>query len=118
MKVLTSGEYDQIETVGAVFNSLFPRVTTKYFLFLDSSVELSEFALDNSAGLLFHALENIPELDFVSGSTLTEDRKLEIPCYRLLLCNWTLSQRYSGGFRGGAQGAWAPPFCGIFAKDL
>ena len=87
MKVLTSGEYDQIETVGAVFNSLFPRVTTKYFLFLGSSVELSVFALDNSAGLLFHALENIPELDFVSGSILTEDRKLEIPCYRLLLCN-------------------------------
>ena len=24
----------------------------------------------------------------------------------------------SGGFRGGAQGARAPPFCGIFAKDL
>ena len=92
LKVLTSDENNQ--TVGAVFNSLFPRVTTKYFLFLDSSVELSEFASDNSAGLLIHALENIPELDFISGSILREDRKLEVPCYRLLLCNWTLTQRY------------------------
>ena len=24
----------------------------------------------------------------------------------------------SGGFRGGAHGAWAPPFCEIFAKNL
>ena len=92
LKVLTSNENDQ--TVGAVFNSLFPRVKTKYFLFLDSSVEIAEFASDNSAGLLIHALENIPELDFISGSILSEDRKLEVPCYRLLLCNWTLTQRY------------------------
>ncbi|KAK3740320.1 hypothetical protein QZH41_000503 [Actinostola sp. cb2023] len=36
---------------------------------------------------------NVPELDFVSGSILDQD-KLEIPCYRLKLCNWTLSQSY------------------------
>ena len=92
MKVLTPDDNNQ--TVGALFNSLFPRVKTKYFLFLDSIVDLFEFASDNSAGLLFHALENIPELDFISGSILSADRKLEVPCYRLLLCNWTLTQRY------------------------
>ena len=32
--------------------------------------------------------------------------------------NCYLKMLSSGGFRGGAQGARAPPFCGIFAKDL
>ena len=81
-------------TIGSQFNYLFFRVKSKYFLFLDSSVELAEPSSDHSAGWLLHALEKVPELDFVSGSTLKPDNHLEIPCYRLLLCNWTLSQRY------------------------
>ena len=81
------------ETVGSAFNSLFPRVKTKYFLFLDSSVELADYSSDHSVRWLLHALINVPELDFVSGAVLNGSH-LEIPCYRLLLCNWTLSQRY------------------------
>ena len=92
LKVLTPDKAQL--TVGSAFNSLFSLVKTKYFLFLDSSVELAEPNSDHSAGWLLHALENVPELDFVSGSALKPDNHLEIPCYRLLLCNWTLSQRY------------------------
>ena len=84
---------DKGQTVGSTFNSLFPRVKTKYFLFLDSSVELAGYSSDHSVRWLLHALINVPELDFVSGAVLNGSH-LEIPCYRLLLCNWTLSQRY------------------------
>jgi hypothetical protein len=80
-------------TIGSTFNLLIQRVNTKYFLFLDSQHELFHQTSDHSSGWLLHALENIPELDFISGSMLNHDQ-LEIPCYRLLLCNWTLSQRY------------------------
>ncbi|KAK3699374.1 hypothetical protein QZH41_006557 [Actinostola sp. cb2023] len=80
-------------TIGFQFNSLISKVKTTYFLFLDSRHDLMDHTSDHSAGWLLHAMENVPELDFVSGSILDQD-KLEIPCYRLKLCNWTLSQSY------------------------
>lgn len=93
MQILTIDNPVDSPTVGFQFNSLISKVKTKYFFFLDARYELMEHTSDQSPGWLLHALENVPELDFVSGSIL-ENGKLEIPCYRLKLCNWTLSQRY------------------------
>lgn len=81
-------------SVGSQFNSLIINVKTKYFFFFNARHDIIYPKSDpHSAGWLLNALENIPELDFVSGSVLDKD-KLEIPCNRLRLCNWTISQSY------------------------
>ena len=93
VKILSSSSNEAEQTMATALNSLFPLVTTKYFLLLDSRYELDDYDSDHSVKWLLHALINVPELDFVSGSIL-RNNYLEIPCYRLSLCNWTLSQRY------------------------
>ena len=94
VKILSSSSNQAEQTVATVLNSLFPLVETKYFLTLDSRFELDDYNSDHSIKWLLYALINVPELDFVSGSILWNNNYLEIPCYRLALCNWTLSQRY------------------------
>lgn len=83
---------NETKTIGSTFNLLFPKVKTEYFYFLNVQNEFVENVNNNVCWLLYD-LEEVPELDFISGSILNED-KLEIPCYRLNLCNWTLSQKY------------------------
>lgn len=81
------------KTVGYQFNSLIWKVKTKYFFFLYCRHLFMDHKSDHGPGWLLDAMENVPELDFVSGSILNRD-KLEIPCYRLKTCNWTFSQSY------------------------
>lgn len=79
-------------SIGSAFNLLFPKVKTKYFYFLNIERDFFE-NFENNVSRLLRDLQEVPELDFISGAVLNRD-KLEIPCYRLNLCNWTLSQKY------------------------
>ncbi|XP_064616161.1 uncharacterized protein LOC135480290 [Liolophura sinensis] len=87
------------EKEGKALATMIDKVKSPYFLYLSSSVQLPPQNSDISVSWLLHALEKIPELDFIGGSFLRNQTGarypvLEVPCYRLRMCNWTLSQTF------------------------
>lgn len=93
---------------GEALDLMVSRVDSRYFLYLSPGVHIAPHVDDQGVGWLYHALESIPELDFVGGSFLREEKVprsrypwFEVPCHRLRLCNWKFSQsmeyRYSVG---------------------
>lgn len=88
-----------VEKEGKALETMIDKVKSPYFLYLSSSVQLPPQASDISVSWLLHALEKLPELDFIGGSFLRNQggarySVLEVPCYRLRMCNWTLSQTF------------------------
>lgn len=73
-------------------NSILSRVTTKYFLFLEEGVMLSD-RFNENIHHLWDALERHPEIDFIGGSYLSRDQ-LHVVCHRYRLCSWTFSESY------------------------
>lgn len=78
--------------ISTAFNSVIAQVKTEYFLVLEPRAMLSD-RQEESIAHLWNALEEFPELDFVGGSYLSNE-KLYVPCYRFRLCKWTFSETY------------------------
>ena len=83
---------EEKEHLGKSLNRLISRVKTEYFLFLEPCVLPSDRPQEGIS-LLWDALEQFPELDFVAGSYLSKD-KLHVPFHRFRLCRWTFSESY------------------------
>ena len=73
-------------------NSVIAKVKTEYFLILEEGVLLSDRS-NETIKSLWDALEQYPEIDFIGGSYLTED-KLRVVCHHYRLCRWTFSVSY------------------------
>ena len=84
---------DKNSNLAVTLNKLILKVKTKYFLFIEPNVIPSNRPQEDIT-LLWKALENYPELDFVGGSYLTEKKRFYVPCNRYRLCRWTFSESY------------------------
>ncbi len=78
--------------LAGTLNEIIPKVNTEYFLFLEPNV-IPSIRPQEDVASLWNALETYPELDFVGGSYLSEN-KLHVPCNRYRLCRWTFSESY------------------------
>ena len=78
--------------LASTLNKIIPNLKTEYFIFIEPNVIPSDRPHED-VSLLWNALEKYPELDFVGGSYLSEN-KLYVPCNRYRLCRWTFSESY------------------------
>ena len=79
--------------LAVTLNEIIPKIKTEYFLFLEANVIPSDHPQEGVT-LLWNALEKYPELDFVGGSYLSENKRFYVPCNRYRLCRWTFSESY------------------------
>lgn len=70
-------------------------VSTKYFMIVDHSVDLTSMRDDFVQVLL----SNMPGFDILSGSQL-DNGEFTVPCYRLRLRNWSLHETYQYNVSG------------------
>ncbi|XP_028404487.1 uncharacterized protein LOC114527091 [Dendronephthya gigantea] len=73
-------------------NSMISRVKTQYFLLVEDGVSLSS-GVNESIEMLWNALQQFPEIDFIGGSYLAGE-KLHVACYHYRLCRWMFSESY------------------------
>ena len=83
---------DMSGNMGLSLNRMMKEIQTEYFMILEAGVTLSEKA-NEGIDTLWDALERYPEIDFIGGSYLSDD-KLHVACQRFRLCRWTYSESY------------------------
>ena len=83
---------DKPGNVAKTLNRMVKEIQTEYFMVLEAEVSFSEKP-NEGIDALWDALERYPEIDFIGGSYLS-DNKLYVACQRYRFCRWTFSESY------------------------